>query len=222
MFARDFIAEATRAVATSGFFGVAVPGGSVATACFPALAALPFDWTQLRCFWVDERSVPPTDPDSNYALAYERWLKPANVPAASVRRMPADWLDVDAAASAYAQDLVTVLGSPARLDYALLGVGPDGHVASLFPHHPALACEDRLVTSVPDAPKPPPRRLTLTLPVLARAERLAVVAFGGEKAAAIREALEDPLSMQPLACLLRRATRPVVLVDPAAAGLLHG
>ena len=222
MVTSDFLAEAGRAVARRGFFGVAVPGGSVATACFPALAALRFDWTRLRCFWVDERSVPPTDPDSNYALAYERWLKPANVPAASVSRMPADWLDLDAAAAAYSDDLVSVLGSPARLDYALIGVGPDGHVASLFPHLPALACEDRLVTSVTDAPKPPSRRLTLTLPVLAHAERLTVVAFGGEKAAAIREALEDSLSMQPLARLLRRARRPIVLVDPPAASLLNG
>lgn len=220
MLAQDFGYEARGAIGSHGFFAFAVPGGSVAAACFPRLATLPLDWSRLRCFWADERSVPPADPESNYGMARELLLKPAGVPAASIHRMPADISDLDAAAAAYTDDLVSVLGPAARLDYALLGVGPDGHIASLFPNHPALACEDRLVAAVADAPKPPPRRLTLTLPVLAHASRLAVMAFGEEKAGAIREAIEDPGSSQPLARLLRRASRPLVLIDRAAAALI--
>jgi 6-phosphogluconolactonase len=218
--ARDFTIEAPRAIAARGFFAVALPGGSVATNCFPALAALPVNWSQVQCFWVDERAVAPSDPESNYAVAQKLWLMPAAVPAASIHRMPADLPDLDAAAIAYAQDLTRALGSPARLDFVLLGVGPDGHVASLFPQHPVLTLDDRLVAAVNDAPKPPPRRLTLTMPILAGAERVVVVAFGEEKAEALREALERHDSPQPLARLLRQTKRPLVLADRAAASLL--
>jgi 6-phosphogluconolactonase len=93
-------------------------------------------------------------------------------------------------------------------------------VASLFPQHRVLTLEDRLVAAVDDAPKPPPRRLTLTMPILAGAERVVVVAFGEEKAEALREALEAHDSPQPLARLLRRTRRPLVLADRAAASLL--
>jgi 6-phosphogluconolactonase len=219
--ARDFSAEATRAIAERGFFAVAIPGGSVATNCFPRLATLPLNWRQLQCFWVDERSVPPSDPESNYAVAQKLWLGPAGVPSASIHRMPADRPDLESAAAAYAEELTSVLGSPVRLDFVLLGVGPDGHVASLFPQHDALAREDRLVAAVLDAPKAPPRRLTLTLPVLAGAERLVVVAFGESKAEALREAVERDDSGQPLARLLRRTRRPLLLADRSAASLLQ-
>jgi 6-phosphogluconolactonase len=219
--ARDFSTEAARAIAERGFFAIALPGGSVATNCFPTLAALPLSWRQLQCFWADERAVAPSDPESNYALARDLWLRPAGVPSASIHRMPADAPDLDAAAVAYSGELTSVLGSPARLDFVLLGVGPDGHVASLFPRHEALALEHQLVAAVLDAPKPPPRRLTLTLPALASAERLVVVAFGEEKAEALREALEQDDSPQPLARLLRRTRRPLVLVDRSAARLIR-
>jgi 6-phosphogluconolactonase len=218
--AQDFLQEATRALDARGFFAVALPGGSVAESCFPQLAALPFDWSRLRCFWVDERAVPPTDADSNYALARAHLLDPAGVPASSVHRMRGEGPDLEAAAAAYSRELEDVLGRPARLDYVLLGVGPDGHVASLFPGHPALERQDGLVAAVADAPKPPPRRLTLTLPVLAGAVRVGVVAFGEEKAAAIRDAVEGD-GAQPLAQVLRRTSRPLILIDPAAARLLR-
>jgi 6-phosphogluconolactonase len=209
-----------RAIFRRGRFAVAVPGGSVATNCFPALAALPLDWRRLDCFWVDERSVAPLDPESNYGLARKLWLEPAGVPDASIHRMPADAPDLDAAAMAYAQELTQVLGASATLDFVLLGVGPDGHVASLFPHHRALADEDRLVAAVFDAPKPPPRRLTLTMPVLSGTERLVVVAFGEEKAETLREALQQDNSAQPLAVALRRSRRALVLADREAASLI--
>ena len=122
-----------------------------------------------------------------------------------------------AAAAAYAAELTSVLGSPVRLDFVLLGVGPDGHVASLFPTHDLLMEQQQLVAAILDSPKPPPRRLTLTLPALADAERVVVVAFGDEKADVLREAIERDDSPLPLAQLLRRARRPLVLADRAAA-----
>lgn len=217
---REFSSEAGRAIGRRGFVAIALPGGSVAVTCFPSLAALPLDWPRTHFFWVDERAVPASDPESNYALARDLWLERAGVPDASIHRMPADRPDLTAAAAAYAEELTSVLGAPARLDVVLLGVGPDGHVASLFPKHHALTEERARVTVVLDAPKPPPRRLTLTLPALAEAERVVVVAFGDSKAEALREAIERDDSPLPLARLLRRARRPLVLADRAAAGLL--
>jgi 6-phosphogluconolactonase len=218
--ASDFTTEAAAAIARRGFFAIALPGGSVAANCFPTLAARSLNWRQVQFFWVDERAVAPSDPESNYALARELWLAPTGVPDASIHRMPADDPNLDAAAAAYSNDLTGILGPSARLDFVLLGVGPDGHVASLFPRHEALAFDDRLVAAVLDATKPPPRRLTLTLPVLAGAERLVVVAFGEEKAAALREAVDRDDSPQPLATVLRRTRRPLVLADRAAASLI--
>jgi 6-phosphogluconolactonase len=215
--ADDFRAEAERATARRGFFAVALPGGSVAVHGFSALAALPLHWDRVHFFWVDERAVPPSDPESNYGVAHTEWLEPARVPMQSIHRMSADGPDLASAAVAYGEDLTRVLGHPARLDFVLLGVGPDGHVASLFPGHSALSDERRMVVPVVDAPKPPARRLTLTLPVLAGAERVVVMAMGESKAAAMQESIERPDSSLPLARMLQRAERSLVLVDEAAA-----
>jgi 6-phosphogluconolactonase len=214
---RELEASYSRAVAEHGACAVAIPGGSVAVRAFPTLARLPLDWRRTHFFWVDERAVPITDPESNYGAAQAAWLGPAGVPAESIHRMPADGHDLAAAAVAYADEMTRVLGASVRLDFVLLGVGPDGHVASLFPGHAALA-DTRLVVPVVDAPKPPAGRLTLSLPVLARAARTVVMAFGESKAAAIQEAIERDQSSLPLALVLRRAKRPLVLADAGAVG----
>jgi 6-phosphogluconolactonase len=216
----DFGAESERALGSRGCFAVALPGGSVAVNAFPALAKLPLEWGRCDFFWVDERSVPPSDPESNFGLAQSLWFVPANVPAGSIHRMPADLPDLRAGAADYARELERVLGPTRRFDYVLLGVGPDGHVASLFPRAPALSEERQSVLAVMDSPKPPARRLTLTMPVLANAERLVVAAFGESKADALRDALIAPDAMSPLAVVLRRTRRPLVLADPAAATLI--
>jgi 6-phosphogluconolactonase len=218
--ADDFRAEAERATDRRGFFAVALPGGSVAVHGFSALAALPLHWDQVHFFWVDERAVPPSDPESNYGVAHTEWLEPARVPMQSIHRMSADGPDLASAAVAYGEDLTRVLGHPARLDFVLLGVGPDGHVASLFPGHSALSDERRMVVPVVDAPKPPARRLTLTLPVLAGAERVVVMAMGESKAGAMQESIERPDSLLPVALMLQRAKRSLVLVDEPAASLM--
>jgi 6-phosphogluconolactonase len=228
IFARCASTLADRALRERGRFALALPGGSVATVFLPVLGQASLDWNRADFFWTDERSVPPDHPDSNYGLARSLWLENASlaaartpaarVPAERVHPMPGDAADLESAAGQYEATLRAVLGSPARLDLTLLGVGEDGHVGSLFPGHPLLAEEDRLVAPVFDAPKPPPRRLTLTLPALATSRLVVAAAFGPAKAPALAEALRDPRSHLPLALVLRRANASLVLLDPAAAG----
>jgi len=213
--------EGRRALSARGAFTLALPGGSVATTFFPRLARLDFDWSRTDFFWGDERAVPPDHPDSNYALAWSLWLEPARVSPSRVHRMPADAPDLQAAAAAYERELVARAGDPPRLDLVLLGVGPDGHVCSLFPGHAVLAERRRWVAVVEDSPKPPPRRLTLTLPVLVGAELVVVVALGSSKAEVVREALEDKESGLPLALVARQARRALFLLDPEAAPLIR-
>ena len=160
----EVAAAAGKAIAERGLFAVALAGGSVATECFPALAALPLPRHAVHFFWADERAVSPTDPESNFGVANRLWLTPAGVPAASIHRMHAEREDLTAAAEDYASVLSGVLGPLPALDIALLGMGPDGHIASLFPDHPLLRERERVVAAVTDSPKPPPQRLTLTLP----------------------------------------------------------
>lgn len=212
---------ASRALAERGAFSIALPGGSVATQCFPLLARLPIDWSQTHFFWADERAVPPGDPESNYGLADRLWLTPAAVPESSIHRMPAEAQDLPAAADVHAAELMRLLGEQPTLDICLLGMGPDGHVASLFPGHALLDERDRLVAAITDSPKPPPCRLTLTLPVLQRARLVIVAAFGSSKAEALAEALNHPDSPLPVAQVLRGATTAIVLADPGAAARIE-
>jgi len=209
----DVREESARANARRGLFAMALTGGSVGVFGFPALATVPFDWNLTHLFWGDERAVPTTSDDSNFGLARKLWLTPAGVTAAAIHRMPADNPDLNAAAHHYRDEILRVLGASPRFDHVLLGVGPDGHVASLFPGHPALSEERELVLPIVDSPKPPPRRLTLTMPMLTGAERVVVMALGNMKAAAMKEALTRDDSSLPVALVLRRSRRPLVLLD---------
>jgi 6-phosphogluconolactonase len=211
--------EARAALAARGAFSIALPGGSVAATFFPRLARAGLDRAHTHFFWCDERGVPPGDPDSNYGLARSLWLEPAAVPDSCVHRMRGEAADLEQAAWDYQGELRRALGDPPRLDVALLGVGPDGHVASLFPGHPLLDETDRWVAAVEDAPKPPPRRLTLTQPALAAARLVVVAAFGAGKAEVIHAALDEPQSILPVARVARRAAAALFLLDPEAAAL---
>jgi 6-phosphogluconolactonase len=186
-----------------GSLDLALPGGSVAGTLVPRLAALGLDWARVNLYWVDERAVPPGHADSNFRLAGPLV---ALLPARNVHRMEADLPDLEAAAAAYERIL------PA-LDLAILGVGSDGHVASLFPGHPLLREERRRVAPVLDSPKPPRRRITLTLPALRGARSLVVAATGAAKAEAVRA--RDPAL--PVALVADRAD---FYLDAAAASLL--
>ena len=215
--AARFEQEAERALAARGRFALALPGGSVARTFFPRLARVAVDWSHTDFFWGDERAVPPTDAESNYALARALWLEPAGVPDARIHRMKAEGADLAAAAATAEDEMAAVLGTPPRLDLVILGVGEDGHVCSLFPGHPLLSEARRFVAAIEDAPKPPPRRLTLTLPALATANLVVVAALGAGKARAMEDALDNPSSASPLARVLHTARASLVLLDPAAA-----
>lgn len=215
--AERFERSVPRRLSEAGRFALALPGGSVAEAFFPRLARAHVEWSRVDFFWGDERAVPPDDPASNYGVARRLWLEPAGVPPQRTHRMPADARELTGAAAGYAATLVRVLGTPPVLDVALVGVGPDGHVCSLFPGHALLEERQRHVAAVADSPKPPPRRLTLTLPALAAARLLVVAAFGETKAAVVREALGDPGSRLPVALAVRAAAEVLWLLDAAAA-----
>ena len=203
------------AVALRGLFACALPGGSVAEALFPAFAQLSLPWERVHVFFGDERAVPPSDPDSNVGLARRLWLD--RVPA-RVHPMLTGPADLEAAAVAYTNELRTTLGDPPRLDLALLGMGPDGHVCSLFPNR--TLPRDRPVAVVRDSPKPPPTRLTLTMPVLAASRVIWAAAFGAAKAPIVREAVTHDDSRLPIAIALRSGPPSLFLLDPDAGSAL--
>lgn len=212
------------AIVARGTFTIALPGGSVAAELFPPLAASAVEWQSSDLFWIDERAVLPDDPDSNYALALALLLRPAGIPVARVHRMRGEMQDLDEAARQYGDALTQIVGDPPRLDLALVGVGEDGHIASIFPGSVSGSTIGSAglqpCIAVHNAPKPPPRRLSLTLPVIARARRLVLAAFGEPKASVIRDALEHDDAATPVAELLRRSVSALVLLDRKAASLL--
>jgi len=216
--ATEFQTQAAEVIARREKFIIALPGGSVASAFFPTLAALAVDWTRIEVFWIDERAVPPDHPDSNFALASMLLLAPARVPGPRTHRMYGELPDLEQAARRATDDLKLIAGDPPFIDFVLAGVGDDGHVASIFSDvgRAGRVLETRHVIPIYDAPKPPARRLTLTLPVLARAGSVVVAAFGASKAAAMQGALHDSSAVTPIAELLRSAPSSLVLLDRAA------
>jgi len=221
VFADRFATLAREAIAARGQFSCALPGGSVAEAFFPMLAGAPLPWDKVDFFWGDERAVSAADPDSNYGLAQRLLLDRVHVDPRRVHRIVGEGGDLEPAARVYEGELIRVLGDPPHLDLAVLGLGPDGHVCSLFPRHPLLRERHRHVAAITDSPKPPPRRITFTMLPLQLARTICIAGFGDSKAAAIRAALEDPDSQIPVALAIRAAQRAVVLIDPPAASLLR-
>lgn len=214
-FAVRFEALAAEAVAARGLVTLAIPGGSVAKHFLPALAGRRLDWPRVHVFWCDERAVPPGSPDSNEGLARALLFDAEPGRRAVLHPLPGAGADLAAAARAAEADLLATCGG--TLDAVLLGVGEDGHVASLFPGHPALAEVTRRVLAVDGAPKPPPRRLTLSLPVLCGARAVFLAAFGPEKAPPMREARAGGSAL-PVARVMAGARELTLLLDPAAAG----
>src|SRR5688500_10303563 len=133
IFAKEFETQAAEVIARREKFIVALPGGSVASAFFPTLASLAVDWTRIEIFWIDERAVPPDHPDSNYSLASRLLLVPARVPSRRIHRMRGELPDLDQAARRATDELKSIAGDPPQFDLAIVGVGDDGHVASIFP-----------------------------------------------------------------------------------------
>lgn len=223
----DLVADAMlAAVAGNGAFRVALAGGSTPRLLHALLtsdakyARLP--WGHADVFWGDERGVPPDHPDSNYRMALETLLSKVPVDPARVHRIPADDPDPQQAAVRYERTLRTVFGLDAgevpRFDLILLGVGADGHTASIFPSSPALDERDRSVVAAwSDAHRS--WRVTMTLPVLNAAAQVTFMVSGEGKAAAVAAALAPPAdAAPPPAGLVRPVTgRAIWVLDRAAA-----
>lgn len=195
--AEEVVRVANAAVKEHGRFTIALSGGSTPKSLYNLLAtnartSLP--WDRIFFFWGDERHVPPKDPDSNYRMADEAMLSKVPVPAANVFRMPAENPDAAAAAEAYEQTLRKFFqlsaGEFPRLDLILLGMGPDGHTASLFPGTAGLQEKSRLVIAN-WVEKLKTHRLSFTLPVLNAARCIAFLVSGTDKAPALRAVLEE-------------------------------
>lgn len=205
------------AIRDRGRASLALPGGSVADTCLPRLTSVRLEWRRVHVAFGDDRAVPPDDADSNYGRASRLLLSRVPVPSAHVYRIPGESPDLDVAAADYERTLVGALGTPPVIDVVLLGVGEDGHVCSLFPGHDVAPAPAGWVAAVRDAPKPPPRRLTLTMPTLLAARHVLVVAMGAAKAPAIREALADQASLLPVARVLHAGQQVELVLDTAAA-----
>lgn len=205
-------------------------GGQSQEAVVSSPAADAVDWTRVDFFWGDERFLPAGHPDRNETQAREKILTPLAIDESRIHAMPASdgqWgSDVAAAASGHAEYLTTL--KPAGLDPAvpqfdvlMLGVGPDAHVASLFPGQPQTRVTDVTVTSIVDSPKPPPMRLTYTFPVLESAREVWLVAAGAEKAQALAQALEPGADRVAFpAAGATGVTRTLALIDREAASHL--
>ncbi len=184
--AERFAHLAREAAESRGRFGVALSGGSTPQALYRLLALEPYysqvPWAQVHLFWADERSVPPDHPSSNYRLAYEALIAEVRIPTDNVHRIRGE-LAPDAAARAYDRDLLRFFGGlQPRFDLVLLGLGSDGHTASLFPSSAALEETKRLaVATTAFYGNRPAERVTLTLPVLNAARQVLFLVSGAEQ-----------------------------------------
>ncbi len=227
-----FVECAREAVKARGRFTVALAGGSTPRDLYRSLAddeALreAVWWPAVHVFWGDERHVPPTHDDSNFGMAREALVGRVPIPDSQVHRILAEGPDAETVAREYEDTIREAFGLAdrewPRFDLILLGMGEDGHTASLFPRSPALHEAARLVAA-PFVEELDGFRITLTPPVLNHARAVVVLVAGEKKATTLREVFEGPLSPEryPIQCL--RASRGAVrwLVEAAAASALHG
>lgn len=226
--AAEITAAALRsAIAERGIFMIALAGGDTPRRMYEQLALRrELDWDRVEFFWGDERSVPPDHPDSNFRMAHAALLRPLGIDPGRIHRMRGEQADLSAAARDYEQELAKTAGAPDAgppiLDLVLLGMGPDGHTASLFPRTAALS-ETRRWAVANDVPQLSTRRITITFPLIERARAVLVLVTGAPKADVLMEVLEGPLDPQRLPSQrLRELSNVEWLVDTAAASRLHG
>ena len=217
--AADHIERAlARASEQRGVAHLALSGGTTPGSTYELLAGEAAALAEVELWFADERCVPPEDEQSNYLLADRTLIAPAGLPAERVHRMAGE-LGPERGAAAYAEELTARLGGEGTvpvLDLIVLGIGPDGHVASLFPGAPALdAGEEAVALGVLNSPKPPPERITLSLAVLRAARGCLLLATGTSKADAVNAMLGEPTRHVPASLLAR--DRLTVIVDDAAA-----
>jgi 6-phosphogluconolactonase len=194
---------------------IVLTGGSTPAAAYRHAAARVPDWSDAVVWWGDERCVPPDDERSNYRLAKETLLDRLEAQPQAVHRIRGELQPADAA-SEYDRLLEGV-----QLDLLLLGVGPDGHTASLFPGSPQLEVQGRRATSGPAGLEPWVDRVTMTLPTLRSARRIVFLVTGAQKADIVASAFRGSVSRDVPASLVRTSASPVqVYLDPAAAARL--
>ena len=222
------LASANDAVRARGRFLLALSGGSTPAGLYRAMGRTPaveqLPWRKLELFFVDERCVGPDDPQSNYGMVKHTLLNHAPLAADRVHRIKGE-LDPEAAAAVYESEIRESLRLPGvgipRLDLILLGMGPDGHTASLFPHTAALLLRDSLVTAN-QIPQLLTNRITLTAPVLNDAREVIFLIAGSDKADALKAVLEGPQNPEqyPAQLIKPRHGRLTWIVDRAAAARL--
>jgi len=227
--AERLVELAREAISVRGRFDVALAGGATPREMYSLIpargASTRLDWSRIHVFWGDERCVPRDDRQSNYGMAWRWLLSKVQVPEDNVHRMEGE-KPADKAAEAYEEVLKKEFGLAAGavpvFDLILLGMGPDGHTASLFPGSPALEEKNKLVVA-PYVERLKASRISLSPPVIMRAARVIVLISGAEKADALRGVLEGPLEVSRYpAQILRSAGGEVTwLVDGSAARFLR-
>jgi 6-phosphogluconolactonase len=226
--ARYVVRVASESITTHGRFTLALAGGSTPKKLYGLLASEPYrdqiDWALTEIFWSDERCVPSDSEDSNYHLAQEVLLSKVPISATQIHRMPADADNRDQASLAYIQEIQRVFGTNSipSFDLIQLGMGPEGHTASLFPHQASLHEQTRLIMPV-TVPKPPPPRLTFTPPLLNAATHVLFLVTGQDKADALQAVLEGEYNPDEYPAQIIRPTQGEVtwMLDPAAASKLR-
>lgn len=231
--AARLITRIVDAQSARGAASVVLTGGGNGIALLTALTAAPardaVDWSRLDLWWGDERYLPSDSPERNETQARRALLDAVPLDPERVHPMPAAdggyGADVDAAAAAYAAELAAAAqpqdhGPVPAFDVLLLGVGPDMHVASLFPELPGVRETERTVVGVHGAPKPPPTRISLTLPAIRAAREVWLLASGPEKARAVAMALSGAGEVQSPAAGARGRGRTLWLLDDTAAAQL--
>lgn len=224
--AARFLDRVAKRAARGKLVHVSLTGGTIAIPVLAAAAARPevgdIDWTLVHFWWCDERFLPRGDADRNDHAAREALLNRIGVPEPHIHSIAAsdDGVDMETGAARYAEELAR-FGSDAEpwpsFDVCFLGVGPDAHIASLFPDRPEIQVTDRSVVPVRDSPKPPPDRITLTRPVINSAKRVWMVMSGPDKAAALGLALAGASYQSVPAAGAKGRKRTVFFVDEAAA-----
>ena len=221
-------AAISEAIATRNRALIVLTGGSTGIGLLKHLDSHPVDWARVHLFWGDDRYVPHDDDERNEKQAREALLDHIDIPAGNIHPIPASdggfGADLDSAARAYEEILVANAdaGEPTPIfDVHLLGMGGEGHINSLFPHTPAVRETRRMVVGVDDSPKPPPRRITLTLAAVRRSRQVWLVVSGEAKAEAVAAAVGGADSADVPAAGAIGIEATVWLLDVAAARRLN-
>jgi 6-phosphogluconolactonase len=220
--ADKFIIRVRKSAKRHGSAHIVLTGGSVASEFHRAVATHPdrdtVDWSAVHVWWGDERFVPAGDADRNEGQAESDVLAALALPASNIHRMPAadDGASLAGAAEAYQAELARFAGQNGPwpdFDLAFAGVGPDGHVLSVFPGSPEAALTEETVVGVASSPKPPPKRLTMSVPLVNRSKRVWLIAAGADKSSAVGLALANAHTLEVPAAGLRGTQSTKVFID---------